>query len=303
MIFSELYSAYYNAVAGILTHVLRGGTDEKEWRKIVELTAFSESAAAILPALKNAKWPLLRPDGTTPIRHIPSMPMTLLEKQWLKALSLDARIRLFDLSFEGLEDVDPLFTPEDYVIYDQYADGDPYGDEGYITRFRTILQALREKQPLTIETVNRRGRVMQMNVLPVRLEYSEKDDKFRLIARGGRHGGTFNVARMIRCRIYNGQGFVPVEGKKTAFKTATLKILDERNALERAMLHFAHFEKRAERLDDRRYLLHIRYDPDDETEMVIRVLGFGPLLEATEPEDFRRLIADRLYRQKSCGLF
>ena len=67
------------------------------------------------------------------------------------------------------------------------------------------------------------------------------------------------------------------------------------------MLHFAHFEKRAERLERNRYLVHIRYDSDDELELVIRVLSFGPLVEVTEPERFRKLVRERLKRQKSCG--
>ncbi|MBO5840951.1 MAG: hypothetical protein J6Q86_05970, partial [Methanobrevibacter sp.] len=50
------------------------------------------------------------------------------------AISLDPRIKLFDVKFEGLDDVEPLFTPDDYCIYDKYGDGDPFEDEGYIKR-------------------------------------------------------------------------------------------------------------------------------------------------------------------------
>lgn len=129
MIFSELYSAYYNAIAKIISRVIQGETDEKTLQETVIQQAFSESVLTILPSLKSEKWQLLKSDMTTPIQNIPSMPLTILEKRWLKAISLDPRIRLFDLSFEGLEDVDPLFTSDDYVIYDKYLDGDPYFDE------------------------------------------------------------------------------------------------------------------------------------------------------------------------------
>lgn len=69
------------------------------------------------------------------------------------------------------------------------------------------------------------------------------------------------------------------------------------------MLHFAHFEKRAERIGEKHYLVHIRYDKDDETEMVIRVLGFGPLIEVTEPNRFRNLIIERLAKAKKAADF
>ena len=68
------------------------------------------------------------------------------------------------------------------------------------------------------------------------------------------------------------------------------------------MLHFAHFEKRAERIDDTRYRLHINYDRDDETEMVIRILSFGPFVKVEQPQKFVELIKDRLRKQRNCGL-
>ena len=81
-----------------------------------------------------------------------------------------------------------------------------------------------------------------------------------------------------------------------------LELTDERNALERVLMHFAHFEKQAERLDEKKYRVTVWYDPDDETELVIRVLSFGPMIRVIEPESFVNLIKDRLIRQKSCEL-
>ena len=69
------------------------------------------------------------------------------------------------------------------------------------------------------------------------------------------------------------------------------------------LLHFAHFEKEAQRLDEKHYRVTINYRQDDETELVIRVLSFGPFIKATEPERFVGLIKKRLEMQKSCGLF
>ena len=87
------------------------------------------------------------------------------------------------------------------------------------------------------------------------------------------------------------------------YDTMTLKVFDERNALERVMLHFAHFEKQAEKLDNKHYLVKIKYALADETEMVIRILSFGPLVEVIGSENFRNLVIERLKKQKNCGLF
>lgn len=302
MIFNEIYSAYYNAVAKIIAQIISGERGEKELNQIVYDNAFGESMLTVLPSLKNEKWQLVRADMTTPIKHKPTMPLTIIQKQWLKAISLDPRIKLFGINFDGLDSVEPLFTQDDYVIYDKYGDGDPFEDEGYIERFRTILSALKEKQPIKIKAVNRKGNIISMTVMPMRLEYSEKDDKFRLISTGCRYGGTINLARIVSCEMCSGGGFTPQNPPVTVKKSVTLRIRDDRNALERCLLHFAHFEKRAERVDNKHYLVHIKYDKYDETEMVIRILSFGPLVEVIEPNDFRKLIIERLQRQKSCEL-
>ena len=130
MIFSELYSAYYNTVAEIISRIIDGERDERKLQKIVLEHAFGESVTTILPALKSGKWQLLCPDMSTVLKHKPSVPLTNLQKRWLKAVSLDPRVKLFDVSFNGLDDVEPLFTPNDYYVYDKYCDGDDFSDEG-----------------------------------------------------------------------------------------------------------------------------------------------------------------------------
>jgi hypothetical protein len=196
MIFSELYSAYYNTVAHIISAILEGEHGEKELGRIVYEYAFGESTATIIPSLKSGKWQLVKPDMTTVLRHKPTMPLTNLQKRWLKAISLDPRIRLFDARIIGLDDVEPLFVPDDYYVYDKYSDGDPYDDEEYIKRFRFLLSAIRNRTPIKLNMVNKNGKIVYTKCLPLRLEYSEKDDKFRLITSGCRYLPTVNLAKI-----------------------------------------------------------------------------------------------------------
>ncbi|MBQ3490132.1 MAG: WYL domain-containing protein [Clostridia bacterium] len=302
MIFSELYCAYYNTVAAIISRIIKGGCSEKDLQQIVRGRAFGESALTIIPSLKNEKWQLIHDDMTTPLTHQPTMPLTVMQKRWLKAISLDPRMKLFGVKFPDLDDIEPLFTPEDYCIYDQYSDGDPYEDEGYIRQFRVVLQAIREKSQIKFEMTNRRGNTMFVRCRPLRLEYSEKDDKFRVITVGNRFVSTVNLARMRSCVLDHGKQQLYGGESEIKYETVTVRILDERNALERFMLHFAHFEKQAEKLDEKHYLVKIRYDRRDESEMVIRILSFGPMAEVIDSDAFRNLIMEKLKKQKSCGL-
>ncbi len=302
MIFSELYSAYYNTVAAILSRILAGERSERELQKIVTDHAFGESALTILPALKSGRWQLIHADMTTPLVHTPTMPLTTLQKQWLKAISLDPRIKLFDVSFPDLGDVEPLFTAADYCVYDKYGDGDPFENEEYIRQFRVVLDAIRQKAQIKFEMHNRKGELMLVCCRPLRLEYSEKDDKFRFITAGRRRGATVNLAKIKGCTLYTGKEHAPLSARLPIYDTLSVRVTDERNAMERFMLHFAHFEKQAERLDETHYLVNIRYDREDETELVIRILSFGPMVEVLGSERFRLLIVERLKRQLFCGL-
>ena len=64
------------------------------------------------------------------------------------------------------------------------------------------------------------------------------------------------------------------------------------------LLHFAHFKKVAKRIEEDRYSITIYYDREDETEILIRILSFGPLIKVTAPVHFIELIKQRLLEQK-----
>lgn len=302
MIFSELYSAYYNAIAAIISGIINGEHSEKELQRIVAERAFGESVLTIMPSLKSEKWQLVHSDMTTSLEHKPTMPLTTLQKQWLKAILLDPRFKLFGVEFPNLDDVEPLFTPADYHVYDKYSDGDPFEDKEYIRQFRVILEAIRQNTQIKFEMVNRKGNTMFVRCRPVRLEYSEKDDKFRVITAGWRAVSTVNLAKIRSCAHYTEERQVVGEEQAAVYDTITVKILDERNALERFMLHFAHFEKQAEKLDKKHYLVKIKYAHDDEPEMVIRILSFGPMVEVIGSESFKNLVIEKLKKQLTCGL-
>ncbi len=298
MIFSELYSAYYNTVARILKEACTHSLSKAELRKIVAQEAFGESLLTIEPAILDERWQLLNADGSTPLQHVPKMPLTLLQRRWLKAISQDPRIRLFPESDFSDLNVEPLFRWEDIDIFDRYADGDPYEDEEYVHRFRLILDAIRDHAPLWIEAVSPNGKANRYIVTPERLEYSEKDDKFRLAGHGFQHLFV-NLARITQCSRYSGKVHYPADFPEPLKKRKVeLELVNERNALERVLMHFAHFEKQAEKLDSHRYRVLITYNQEDETEILIRILGFGPVVRVIAPEDFKELMKERLQRQK-----
>jgi len=289
-------------MAKIIERAMEHPLEKDELRSIVTQYAFGESILNIESSIAEEKWQLIKKDGTTPIVNTPSMPLTILQKRWLKAVATDPRIKLFEDEISGLDDVEPLFSQEDFYVFDKYADGDAFEDETYIKNFRLILDAIRNKYPLKITTLGRKDRERVCVVMPEYLEYSEKDDKFRLICTGRKYGDIVNLGRIITCEPYT-EEYVARKNTRSNKKTEIVEfeLVDERNALERVLLHFAHFKKQAERVDEKKYKVSIMYDKDDETEILIRVLAFGPMIRVTGPNHFVDLMKERLQRQRSCG--
>ena len=304
MLFSEIYSAYYNTVASIISCSQQGKLDSDLLFKIVKESAFPESFMTIGSALETGKWPLIKKDYSTNIQNIPTMPLSVLQKRWLKALCNDKRIRLF-VSDEVLErlknqlqDVEALFNENDYYLYDKYSDGDPYDDPDYIKNFRTALEAIHQKKTISVEYTGRFGQQKRFICAPYKIEYSEKDDKFRIISKVKNRHSILNIARINSCELTDNSKVDDIfeedlpDNRRTS---VTLEIYDERKAMERVMLAFAHFEKSAVQISDDVYQLTLNYDSFDETELVVRVLSFGPMVKVIEPQSFVKLIQERMY--------
>lgn len=117
-----------------------------------------------------------------------------------------------------------------------------------------------------------------------------------------------NISRIITCNvIMDGSDMESCRDKSNPKllsagiqkRSLTLEVTDERNGLERILFHFSHLEKETKKLDSQLYRLKLVYDASDETEMLIRILSFGPKIKVIEPEDFIVKIRERLLKQQT----
>lgn len=300
MLFHEIYGCYYRAVAQMLNLAIEGGLTEKKMYEIVAETAFEESSLIMIPALKKKEWQLLDENLHTPLKHTPDMPLTILEKRWLKTILLDKRVKLFlEPVPENTElaDTDPLFFPEDIVYFDRYVDGDDYDDPAYIANFRLIRQAIAERRKLKVTFRNGREQKRCEILEPVQLEYSDKEDKFRVLCADRQSIKTVNLGRIVQCELLKDTFPENVRLKEREKKLLKFILTDERNALERAMMKFSHYKKEVERRDAENYLVTLEYDVDDETDVLIQILSFGSYIEVTAPDRMREELRKRMERQ------
>ena len=65
------------------------------------------------------------------------------------------------------------------------------------------------------------------------------------------------------------------------------------------MLHFANYEKNTVKIDDNTYECLIYYNQNMETELLIEVLSFGPMLTVIGNERFLGSLKKRLEKQRA----
>ena len=297
MLFSEVYGTYFDVLSEILEKAVDSELTRDTMYTIIQEKGFEESILTIPQNLNDQIWPLLNSDLTTPLEHKPTQPITTLQKRWMKALLNDPRIRLFAPPMDGLEDVEPLYPADTFIYFDRYSDGDPFENPQYIQRFQTILTALRERKWLRLHFLGRNNVPHSWRCIPYKLEYSPKDDKFRLITGNNRAPLIINLARITDCCLCEAVTSEEYRPKAMRKRKLVLGLTDERNALERCMLHFSHLEKETERIDDRHYRLTLHYEKDDETELLIRVLSFGHVLKVVSPDQFKEKLKNRIKKQ------
>ncbi|HIT67250.1 MAG TPA: WYL domain-containing protein [Candidatus Merdisoma merdipullorum] len=319
-LFEEIYGSYFQAVRMVLTAAHKTPLTVQEMEEIVHASAFEESALSILPRLTKGPWSsLLKKEGENTWKSALKTaslkaPLSSLQKSWLKSLLPDSRFRLFFTEEqlarleEDLKEVPPLYDFSDFHYFDRYTDGDPYENPEYRGIFQTIIKSITEKKALYIAYEGAKGKHLTLEVVPCRLQYSPKDDKFRLLSVSLRHGKTgvptiLNLGRMKACHIskhsapgrfdWNAPGF-----QKHAREPVRIRIANERNALERCMLHFSSYEKQTvyEAASDT-WLCSIFYDPADETELLIELLSFGPVIRILSPESILTQVRLRVQRQ------
>ncbi len=314
-LFSEIYNVYFQILKKILMD--REGLSAEDLREQICVEGFEESPLYILPKLFSGEWNVLKKEGNLYFSRLSDdfyVPLTNLQRSYLKTILQDTRMQLFLkkeelVKIDGLlADVPLLWSPDDFYYYDRFTSSDDYTSPAYREHFRTLLDAILQRRFVDIEYHSKTGQRVHHHYMPGRLEYSIKNDKFRLLAakplRADRfHLETLNLDRIEQVTITEkpapeNMNFNALIQKSYYPEPVHILIHNERNALERTMLHFANYEKNTTKLADDLYECFIYYNKNMETELLIEVLSFGPMIEVLGNEAFLGQLKARLRRQK-----
>ena len=296
MVFNEVYSAYYKVISKMLKYAVKKELNKELMYKIIKEVAFEESSLSIVPAIEKEKWQLLTKELKTPIANEPEPCLTGIEKAWLKTIFSDPKAALFYNKKEELKE-EGLFSLNDIVFFDRYTDRDDYTSEEYIGIFKTALRALKERRKLRIHFVSGKGRAMKGLYIPLKIEYSDKEDKFRLLCVLNGKVYTVNFARIVKCSLSKEKFGENIKVSEVPLRTLVFDVIDKRKTLERAMMKFSHYKKEIEKIGEDSYKVVLKYDKDEETDVVIQLMSFGSYINVISPPKIKKEISRRLKRQ------
>lgn len=300
-IFHEIYGVYFRLISEILK--LPEITNEQK-NKIISEYGFDETNLHINNFIKE----LINEENVPVIKNKPVFILTEIQKRWIKAKLYSPKINLFlendiiDSLKKRLENVPPLYRNEDFQYTDRFNDGDDFSDINYQKNFRKIISAVKKHEVLEINFRNKNNKEMKISCVPLKIQYSPKNDRFRILAFDIQREQT-NIINIGRITEINGTGEIfdeDTSGEKYSVRSryVTVCISDERNAPRRFFMEFAPYKKRTE-YDEKtgKCTVQLWYDKPDEKELLIRLLGFGAMIEIVSPPDLRWKAKEKIDRQ------
>lgn len=248
-------------------------------------------------------------------------PFTAYELRWLYTILQDERIYLF-LSQDEVECLKvaleangcrPLYTYDSFRYFDVYNDGDEYSDPIYREIFETICQAIEDgNSQLEVEYIPENGSkkgtdAVSHRVVPVRLEYSKLDNKFKLIAyeigektetkkghRTIRNLQVFRLSRMTKVKCVPDGEVAP----ELLDYSAAVDVLDKplevivypfKNVFERFFIAFSAYRKSVE-YDEASGVCYVKlwFVARDRKEVYCKLRSFGQGIEVVSPSKVRK---------------
>lgn len=318
-IFSEIHSRYFYIMREILQSASREHLNAKDITEIIARLGFAETAVTLPAKLFNTSgdgYYVLKEkfSAYAPVtKNDPPLLLTEYQKQWIKAMINDQRFSLFvDESqwkyYRNLfSDVEPLYDSQHLFTVDIANDGDDYESQEYRNIFKTIMKGIQNNKIIFITYESGKGNRLSAYFAPYKLEYSSKDDKFRLCGIRVRQGRMRSLYKLNLSRIRSVEimeydrpkQLVSYIRKLRMPLPVEIEITNERNGFERVFMQLSNFERVSE-FDEAtgKCLMKIYYYEVDEMELLITMLSFGPVVKVIGPDGFKKQVVQRIAKQK-----
>jgi RNA-splicing ligase RtcB len=173
--------------------------------------------------------------------------------------------------------------------------------------FRILLKAIMEEKSIRYCNTDRNGNeYCDMHALPLRLEYSLKDGRFRVSLY------SLDKARPVMANVFTMSNIEIVDNKsltisrdeaikllrenRYAKEPIVLEVTDKRAAMERCFMSFSGMERSSRCIEEDKYEIKLNYYTFEEDEIIRKILALGPYVKVISPQRIAEEVIRRIRR-------
>lgn len=236
---------------------------------------------------------------TEPDLFFDVIPLTAWELRWVCTILHDEKMKLF-LSPNTInkllalmpDNIKPI-NVSNIIVFDRYHS---IGHKPNAEVFRVIVSALHKCVSLQIKYTDGKGRKYEGTYFPLHIEYSKRDDRFRLyvVDDTSKHVHIMNIDGITsisnRDRAFSLEDYQKIlsDFLKNTSKQITLEFIDTKNIPDRILNEFAPWRKRCELINPKTklYRFTLYYHKYDEIDVLIRLMSYGPYIRIVDKNHF-----------------
>lgn len=173
--------------------------------------------------------------------------------------------------------------------------------------FYAILEGIINEKPILYSNVDKNGNEYNNQLaLPIRIEYSLKDDKFRasIYSLEEQRSVMVNlhtlkevkIAQNVNSEIKREDVLKKLKEKKYSEIPITIELEDIRGAMERCFMSFSSFERNSRNISENKYEIDIYYYTFEEDEVIRKIMSLGPYVKVKSPDRVRDIVIDKIKR-------
>ena len=310
--FNEVKNRYFHIALKVINEC-ENGLNRKDIIKIVDKEEFQEKVIGkdfqtfegllLNEYDENNNFNVLKEENGLYYPSIGKVPVRLtnIEKIWLKNLLSKEELKLFlsDSTItklkEALKDVNGPDINNSIDITNKSILPEVNSLEQYETNFRILLKSIIEGKAIRYCNTDRLGnKYCDMLALPIRLEYSLKDSRFRvcMYSIDNKRSIMANIFSMSNIEMYENE--IPEFDRKVAINNIyknrytdepiILEVVDKRAAMERCFMSFSEMERLSRCIEEGKYEIKLFYYTFEEEEVIRKILALGPYVKVISPQ-------------------
>ena len=245
----------------------------------------------------------------TPFKNIPNdfmFPLTTIEIGFLKALINDERCKIImgdsynllksELDKKEYDEIYAYFDKENYVVFDQYLNGDRlfFEDQNYQNNLKLLIDAVKEQKAVYFEYTEDSIPKTKVSV-PEKIEYSQKENRFKVVLNCKNR--PLDIQNIRLCK-YTDEKLSPSKKKEILTCVVEIDVPESKKYIrDRLFREFSTFERDCEQIDESEHILKFKFEAGDYKEIAYRLLQFGPYVYCSEPECVRERIKEKVDKQ------